>query len=333
MGATCLELQNPIRDAISRIRFAPSSNNLLISSWDSNLRLYDVDRSTLRVEAPSEAGLLDCCFQNELVAFSVGSDCCVRRHDLDSGIQDTIGSHGDFVCCVEYSDKMSQLITAGWDRKLMFWDTRSKTAVRCLDTPGEVESMSVNGFNLMFAIGSLVKVYDWRDLNESAYVKELCMCSHVRCVRPNLNYEGFVAGSVDGQVAVEHLNSNDRGYVFWSHPKSKDGTHHAVAVNDIAFSPSISGAFVTGNEKGYITAWDALSKRRLQQFSRYSNSAASLSYNCGGQLLAVATSHTYGAENEIEEAPQIFIHEMKDFCVGPSSARSSKFNKVSGSIM
>lgn len=35
MDGSCLSFKNPIRDAISRIRFAPTSNNLLISSWDS----------------------------------------------------------------------------------------------------------------------------------------------------------------------------------------------------------------------------------------------------------------------------------------------------------
>lgn len=44
-----------------------------------SLRLYDVDSFTLRVEVPSEAALLDCCFQNESVAFTACSDCCVRR--------------------------------------------------------------------------------------------------------------------------------------------------------------------------------------------------------------------------------------------------------------
>lgn len=35
MDGNGLNLENPITDAVSRIRFAPQSNNLLISSWDS----------------------------------------------------------------------------------------------------------------------------------------------------------------------------------------------------------------------------------------------------------------------------------------------------------
>ncbi|KAH7858788.1 hypothetical protein Vadar_028068 [Vaccinium darrowii] len=334
MKGTCLKFEKPIGDAVSRVRFAPESNNLLISAWDSSLRLYDADSSMLRVEVPSEAALLDCCFQNELVAFTAGSDCCIRRYDLDSGIHDTFGNHDDLVSCVEYSAETSQLITAGWDRKIMSWDTRSTNTLECLKTPSaEVESMAISGCNLMVAVGSSVNVYDLRSFNKSVYAKELFPGFQIRCVQAILNSEGFVAGSIDGQIAVEYLNSSNTGYVFWCHPKSNDGRHHVVPVNDIAFNPSISGAFVTGNHKGYVTTWDAHSKRRLLQLPRYSNSVTSLSYNHGGQLLAVASSYTYREGNEIEEPPQIFIQDMDDICIGLASAGNSKRNEIAEDVI
>jgi len=45
------------------------------------LRLYDVDSSLLRLEAPapSQAALLDCCFQTESVAFTAASDGSIIR--------------------------------------------------------------------------------------------------------------------------------------------------------------------------------------------------------------------------------------------------------------
>ncbi|KAL6983420.1 hypothetical protein U1Q18_016807 [Sarracenia purpurea var. burkii] len=214
----------------------------------------------------------------------------------------------------------------------MSWDTRSINTLGCLKTPGaDVESMAVSGFNLMVGVGSSVNVYDLRNFNKSVYVKDLWPGFQIRCVRKILNSEGgacvragFVAGSIDGRVALEYLNSSDIGFVFWCHPKSKDGRHHVAPVNDIAFNPFISGAFVTGNNKGCVTTWDAQSKRRLLQLPRYSKSVTSLSYNCGGQLLAVATSHSYREANEIEEPPQIFIHQMEDLCIGSVSAGNSK---------
>jgi len=35
MSGDRLEFENPIEDAVSRLRFSPQSNNLLVASWDS----------------------------------------------------------------------------------------------------------------------------------------------------------------------------------------------------------------------------------------------------------------------------------------------------------
>jgi hypothetical protein len=43
------------------------------------LRLYDANASTLRLEANSEAALLDCCFKDEFVAFAGDSDGSIAR--------------------------------------------------------------------------------------------------------------------------------------------------------------------------------------------------------------------------------------------------------------
>ncbi|KAK9276490.1 hypothetical protein L1049_006024 [Liquidambar formosana] len=355
MSGACLEFENPINDAISRIRFAPQSNSLLISSWDSNLRLYDVDSFMLRLEAaPAEGALLDCCFQNDSVAFTAGSDCFLRRYDLHSGIHNTIGNHDDSATCVEYSDETCQVITAGWDKRIMFWDPRMSNALGGLKFLGaEVESMSLSMFNLMVAIGASVHTYDLRNLDKAVQGKESCMDLRLRCVRSISNSKGFTVGSIDGRVALEILNpsnSNDIGYAFRCHPKSKDGRDHLVAVNDIVFNPSYvrllivayyfrwgklaligcfwfsdCGAFVTGDNEGYVIAWDARSRKRLFELPRYPNSVASLSYNYGGQLLAVASTYTYQEANELEEPPRIFIHRMDDgYIESVSAGRSSR---------
>ncbi|XVE91558.1 hypothetical protein REPUB_Repub01dG0020000 [Reevesia pubescens] len=89
------------------------------------------------------------------------------------------------------------------------------------------------------------------------------------------------------------------GYIFRCHPKTKHGRNHLVPVNDIAFNLFISGAFVTGDNEGYVTAWDAKSRRRLFELPRCSNSVASLRYNHEGQILVVASSCTYQEATEM----------------------------------
>lgn len=328
MNENCSQLQfeTPIIDAISRVRFAPHSNNLLISSWDSSIRLYDVDASLLRVEAASEASLLDCCFQDDSVAFTAGSDGLIRRYDLHSGIVDTVGSHDDIATCVGYSNETYQLITSGFDKKLLLWDIRMEKVSSCLRSLGEeVDSMSVSGFNLIVGSGASVHVYDLRNSEKPVQSKEPYNGTQLGCVSSIPYAKGFAAGSVDGRVALQishSSSSNDIGYIFRCHPKSKDAKHHLASVNDIAFSPLVSGAFVTGDDEGYVIMWDAESRKRLVELPRYPNSVASLSYNHVGQLLAVASSYTYHEAKEIDKPPQVFIHKVDNIDVGSTSSAS-----------
>ncbi|KAK7368179.1 hypothetical protein VNO80_10203 [Phaseolus coccineus] len=319
-----LELEKGIKDAISRTRFAPHSNNLLISSWDSCLRLYDVDASLLRLQAPSQAPLLDCCFQSDVVAFAAATDGLVRRYNLHSGLVDTVGSHDDMATCIEYSNETCQLLTSGFDKKLLLWDTHMEKASSCLRSlDAVVDSMSVCGFNLVVSIGASVHVYDLRNFVKPVQSKEAFNGTHIRCVSSVPNAKGFAVGSVDGRVSLQisyPSSSEDIEYRFRCHPKSKD-RHYLVSVNDIAFSPLVCGAFVTGDNEGYVIMWDAGSKRRLVELPRFSNSIASLSYNYAGQLLAVASSYTYQEASEIEKPPRIFIHKMDNIDTGSISAR------------
>ncbi|KAG5068169.1 hypothetical protein JHK85_000546 [Glycine max] len=247
-----LELEKEIGDAISRTRFAPHSNTLLISSWDSSLRLFDVDASLLRLQAPSQAPLLDCCFQDDAVAFAAASDGLIRS--------------------------AGQLVTSGFDKKLLLWDMHMKKTSLCLRSlDAEVDSMSVSGFNVTVAIGASMLVYDLRYFDQPVESKEAFNGTHLRCVSSIPDAEGFAVGSVDGRVSLQISNP--------------------FSSNDI----SVSGAFATGDNEGYVTIWDAGSRRRLVELPRYPNSVASLSYNHTGQLLAVASSHTYQEAKEIKE--------------------------------
>lgn len=322
MEGSILDLGEPIVDAISRIRFAPRSNNLLISSWDSVLRLYDVDGSVRRLEAPSDGALLDCCFQEEMAALSAGSDGCVRRYNLCSGAQDVVGKHDDSVTCIEYSEETGQVITAGLDKTLMFWDVHMENAsigwTRIGDS--DVWSMSLCGFYLLAAVGIAVNVYDLRNLKGPVQSKESSANFHVKCVRSFSSNQGYAVGSIDGCVALEYFDTtktHDMGCVFQCHPKSKNGRYHLVSVNDIGFHPRYD-TFITGDNEGYAIIWDAQSRKRLFELQRYPGSVASLSYNHSGQLLAVASSYTFQEANEVEEAPRIYLHQLDNFA-GPSS--------------
>uniref|UniRef100_A0A175YI93 Uncharacterized protein n=1 Tax=Daucus carota subsp. sativus TaxID=79200 RepID=A0A175YI93_DAUCS len=226
----------------------------------------------------------------------------INRYDLHSEFEFTVGYHDDLATHVDFSSETCQVITAGLDRKIKLWDIRSAEALKSLNSiPIEVDSLSLSGVTLLVAAGPSVYIYDLRKFDKSTGTQKTCMDSRITCVRPSIDFEEFVVGSIDGRVAVKSPSTFD-GYTFRCHPKQKNGRTYTVRVNDIAFLPSISGAFVTGDNKGYVILWNARSKKRLLEFQRYPNGIASLSINCGGQLLAVASSYTYQEANEMTES-------------------------------
>ncbi|KAK1271133.1 Rae1-like protein [Acorus gramineus] len=295
MEGVPLEFERPIGDEISRIRFSPRSNNLLISSWDSTLRLYDVDDFVLRMEATSVgAGLLDCCFEDESGAFTVDSEGCVRRYDLHKGIHDIVGQHGQAACCIEHSEETGLIITADIDRNVIPWGKCMASVSHSHIVDMGVGSMSLCGLFLALATGRTVNVLDLRNLNRPVQSNDSSMDYHITCVRSFPNSQGYVVGSVDGRVRLRFfdlLNACEASMcIFRCHPKKIDGDRHLVAVNDIAFHPC-NNTFVTGDDEGYAIIWDNSSRKRLLELPKYTRSIGSMSYNHNGQLLAIASGY------------------------------------------
>ncbi|KAG1347854.1 hypothetical protein COCNU_06G016830 [Cocos nucifera] len=164
-----------------------------------------------------------------------------------------------------------QVITAGLDKTLMFWDMHMENTNIGYTRMGDSDiwSMSLCGFYLLAAVGIAVNVYDLRNLKGPVQSKESSMDFHVKCVRSFSSNQGYAVGSIDGCVALKYFDPTkecEMGCVFRCHPKSKNGRYHLVAVNDIGFHPRYD-TFVTGDDDGYAIIWDAQSRKKLFEVS------------------------------------------------------------------
>lgn len=86
MLATQFEISQPPTDAVSRVVFAPeSSTRLLVSSWDKDVYLYEIDdgdaaSATLVKQYEHRAPVMDVCFgSSDNEAFTAGLDHRVTR--------------------------------------------------------------------------------------------------------------------------------------------------------------------------------------------------------------------------------------------------------------
>lgn len=65
-----IQINNAPTDAISSVKFGPTSNQfLLVSSWDGSVRLYDTVNNIQRQKYVHDAPVLDCAFQVSIKDF------------------------------------------------------------------------------------------------------------------------------------------------------------------------------------------------------------------------------------------------------------------------
>lgn len=62
-GSNEFKLNQPPEDGISSVKFSPNTSQfLLVSSWDTSVRLYDVPANSMRLKYQHTGAVLDCAF-------------------------------------------------------------------------------------------------------------------------------------------------------------------------------------------------------------------------------------------------------------------------------
>jgi len=314
------ELASPPEDGIVSLRFSPStsSSDLLVTSWDKTLRLYDVKANKLKSCFKQAGPVFAACFQDSMVAFGAGMECAVKRYDLSTGSEQVVGRHDAPVRCVEYDQDTGLLMTGSWDCTLRCWDPRSNSMVANLRQPYKVFSMSLGGSRVVVATAHrAVNVYEKRMLHDGAepeQKRESSLKYQTRCVSCYPDGTGYALSSVEGRVAMEFFDTDPevqaKKYAFKCHRKSEGGRDIVYPVNTLAFHPT-HGTFVSGGCDGLVNIWDGANKKRLHQYAPYPTSISALAFSADGALLAVASSYTFelGAQAQ-HPADSIYVRTV-----------------------
>ncbi|XP_035912146.1 mitotic checkpoint protein BUB3 [Anopheles stephensi] len=304
------QLQNTPVDIISAVKFSPKINKfLLVSSWDTTVRLYDVVSNTLRHKFIHSSPVLDCAFLNSTKTISGSLDNVVKLYDLNASAEVTLGNHTAGVKCVEYSSKLNTILTGSWDRTVKLWDVREKECVGTYDqSNGKVYSMSSIDEKLVVATSERkVLIWDLRKMDSYVERRESSLKYQTRAVRCFPNKEGYVMSSIEGRVAVEYFDPNPevqkKKFAFKCHRAKENEMELIYPVNAISFH-SVYNTFATGGSDGYVNIWDGFNKKRLCQFHLYDSSISSLCFSDDGSTLAISCSYMDEAENAPQPPPQ-----------------------------
>lgn len=320
-----MNLNSPPSDGISSVKFSPSSNMLLVTSWDSSVQLHDAQLNQLRAKYEHKAAVLDCCLPDDTRAFSGGLDCGLKLHDFASANEETLGSHQAPIRCLEYSADTSLVVSGSWDKTVGLWDVRQKESlVKSAPQPGKVFTMSLAGTKLVVGTSGLhIPIWDLRHMDAPVEKRVSSLKYQTRAIRCFPDKTGYALGSVEGRVAIEYFDkaAQKKKYAFKCHRSTKAQVTTVYPVNALAFNPKY-GTFATGGCDGIVSIWDGANKKRLCQLCKYPTGISSLAFNHDGSLLAVASSYTYEQGEKQNTTNTIHIHAVQDHQVKPKPRKA-----------
>ncbi|TGZ76641.1 WD40 repeat-like protein [Ascodesmis nigricans] len=345
------ELPSPPDDAISSIDFSPTSSRLLVSSWDSNVHLYDTSGAGSKIASFTHPSpVLSCCFgrdDNEM--FSACLDWSVNHLDPATGTIRTLYTHTSGVSSLLFSTAHNLLISGSWDGSLSLLPVTSSTPTpTTLRLPTKIHSLSTSTHHLIVALSNrLFHLYDLRHFvpgNPSSLAPTQTresslkfMTRTIACMPPYPNrdpsLDGYACSSIEGRIAVEFYDPSPetqaRKYAFKCHrqvekqpssesspPVAEEEVDVVYPVNALTFHPIIPSLFASGGGDGIVSLWDGEKKRRIRNLPRYRASVAALAWSRDGKRLVVATSGGFeGGDQEGEcsrESVGVWVREMED---------------------
>lgn len=345
-----IELSNPPTDSVSALAFSPTQDVLAVASWDNNVRLYDVNsqgQSQGKHMYSHQAPVLDLCWSKDgNYLFSAGCDNTAQMFTMSSGQTQQVAQHDAPIKCLAFADVPGAgmvLITAGWDKKLKYWNLSSPTPIASVDLSDRAYAMDVADKLLVVATGDR-QIHVINLTNPTAIYKsiESPLKWQTRVVKCFPTGDAYAVGSVEGRVAIQYPGASDdkKNYSFKCHrydipvgsmpgTPAVSGSQQVFAVNSITFH-KVQGTFCTGGSDGSLTFWDGVARIKLKSFSckelgngdtdirppQFGTPIVATSFNHNHEIFAYALSYDWskghgGVPPQGSNITKVMLHPVK----------------------
>ncbi|KAK2986921.1 hypothetical protein RJ640_009064 [Escallonia rubra] len=239
------EVVHPPTDSVSSLCFSPKANYLVATSWDNQVRCWEVMRNGTNLASAAKAAmshdqpaLCSTWKDDGTTVFSGGCDKQVKMWPL-GGNAVTVGTHDAPVKEVAWIPEMNMLVSGGWDKTLRYWDLRQQSPVHVQQLPDRCYALSVR--HPLMVVGTADRnlvIYNLQ--NPQAEFKKIGspLKYQTRCVAAFPDQQGFLVGSIEGRVGVHHLDDTQqsKNFTFKCHRENTD----IYSVNSLNFHPAMS---------------------------------------------------------------------------------------------
>ncbi len=318
-------MANSPTDTVSSLKWSPTGNFLCASSWSKEATVWEVGANgTAQPKAQQKVAAPILCStwsgDNSRI-FLGGCDSQARMWSLGANQVVQVAQHAGPIKEIAYINELNLLLTASWDKSLKYWDLRQQTGQPALTVPlpDRVYAMDMLYPVLVVCTAEKtqknIQIYDIsnpNNLTRPYRVSENLLKHQSRCCSIFPDKSGFAVGSIEGRVAILHVQEKDlhKNFAFKCHREGTD----VFSVNALATHPL--GTFATcGGEGRYIT-WDKDAKTRLKQFERNLNPITAASFNAQGNIFAYAVGYDWSKGVEYAEKQKspcgILLHAVQE---------------------
>ncbi|KAJ6934270.1 hypothetical protein NC651_009339 [Populus alba x Populus x berolinensis] len=311
-----IEVSHPPSDSVSSLSFSPKANFLVATSWDNQVRCWEITRNGTNVGSVAKASishdqpvLCSTWKDDGTTVFSGGCDKQVKMWPLLSGGQPvTVAMHDAPIKEIAWIPEMNCLATGSWDKTLKYWDLRQANPVHTQQLGERCYAMTVR-YPLM-VVGTADRnmiVYNLQSPQTEFKKIASPLKYQTRCVAAFPDQQGFLVGSIEGRVGVHHLDEaqQSKNFTFKCHRDNNE----IYSVNSLNFHP-VHHTFATAGSDGSFNFWDKDSKQRLKAMLRCPLPIPCSAFNNDGSIFAYSVCYDWskGAENHNPATAKTYIY-------------------------
>jgi len=289
-----------------------------------------ISQSVPKVQFAHDGPVLDTAFSSD--GAYVLSASCDRTAKMWSLAQagapgQQIAQHDAPIKSIFCIAEMNLVVTGSWDKTVKFWDCRQATPAGQFQLPERCYAMDVKHPLMVVATAERqVIIYNLSGQPSEFRRQESPLKYQSRCVSCFPDKTGFALGSIEGRVAIHHVDPkmSSKNFAFKCHRETEGSTTLIHAVNALSFHP-VLGTFATAGADGIFNFWDKDAKQRLKAFAKCPQAISTACFNQTGDIFAYAQSYDWskGAQHHNPQNPNnILLHNTTDDEIRPRNKKN-----------